>query len=151
MAGLRWVAQTTKIPTGTSRKTLLQILAPANQRLKIDEIDVSFEGVNNVAVPILVEIFRQTNAGDGGDVITAKKMDPGYDEAIQTTVLEDLDGSFQPGDGDEVQGEMVHAQGGYTWQAGFGKEIIVPGGGRLGLIVTAGAGVNAKARFYGEE
>lgn len=151
MAGVRLVAQTVEVPTGVTKKTLLQILAPTNQKVKVREISISFDGISNVAEPILVEVERQTDAGDGGDALTLKKMNPDDSEVIQTTALSDLDGSFQPTPGDEIQGEQVHPQGGYDWQAPFGGEIIVPGGTRLGIAVTAAAGVNAKVRMVLEE
>jgi hypothetical protein len=48
-------------------------------------------------------------------------------------------------------GEEVHPQCGYTWQAPFGGELVIKGGDRLGISVTAGADVNAKARMIFEE
>jgi len=151
MAGVRIVAQTVEVPTGTTRKTLLQILAATNQRVLVKEISISFDGVSNVAAPILVEIVRQSTTGSGGDVLTMKKMDPDYSETVQTTALSDIDGTTAPTESDEVQGESVHPQGGYSWQAPFGQEIVVPGGARLGVIVTAAAAVNAKVRLVAEE
>lgn len=151
MAGVKISGQTVEVPTGVTRKTLLQILAAANHRVLVKEISISFDGVSNVAAPILVEVMRQTSAGLGGDVLTLKKLDPTDDEAVQTTALSDIDGTTAPVDTDEVMGEQVHPQGGYTWQAPFGQEIVIPGGARLGIVVTAGATVNAKVRFLAVE
>jgi len=151
MAGVKIAAQTIEISTGTAKKTHLQILAAANHRTLVKEISVSFDGVSNIAAPILVEVLRQSDAGSGGDVLTLKKLDTSDSETVQTTGLSNVDGSAQPTDTDEVLGEQVHPQGGFTWQAPFGGEIEIPGGGRLGIALTAGADVNAKVRIFAEE
>lgn len=148
MAGVRAVAQTAEIDTGTSKKTLLQIVAATNQRVLVREISVSFDGTSNTAAPILVQVLRQTTAGTMS-ALTLQKMNPDDGETLQTTGQHTA--TAEPTGTDEVLGESVHPQGGYTWQAPFGGEIHVPGGGRLGLAVTAGAAVNAKARMIFEE
>ena len=96
MAGVRLVAQTVEVPTGVVKKTLLQILAPTNQKVKVREISVSFDGISNVAEPILVQVEVQTGAGVGGDVLTLKKMNPDDSETVQTTALSDIDGTSSP-------------------------------------------------------
>lgn len=151
MAGLRFNVQTIEVDSGTTKKTILQILAPANQRVLVSEISVSCEGIVNTGVPMLVEIEHQSTAGAGGDVLTGKKINTGDDEAIQTTALSNIDGSSQPTVTQEIMGEKVHPQGAWTWQAPFGKEIVVKGGQRLGISVTSAAAVDVKARFGCEE
>jgi len=151
MAGVRIVAQTAEISTGTSKKTVLQLLAAANHGVEINEWSISFKGTSNTASPILVEIIEQSTSGLSGDVLTVKKLNPGDDEIVQTTALKDIDGSTQPTDTAIKFSELVHPQGGYTWQARFKGELKIPGGGRLGLAVTALAAINCVARFVGEE
>ena len=63
MAGILAVAQTGEISTGTSQKTLLQIVAATNHRVLVKEWSISFKGVSNTAAPIEVELLRQTDAG----------------------------------------------------------------------------------------
>lgn len=151
MAGNKFTAQTVEVPTGVTKKTVLQIQAGTNSRLLIREISVSFDGVVNTDNPILVEVLRQSDAGTGGDALTLRQLDPDKTETLQASALSDIDGSTQPTDTEEVLGEQVHPQGGYTWQAPFGGAIEVPGGERLGIAVTAQQAVNAKARFIAEE
>lgn len=153
MAGILFSAETNgEISTGTSKKTILQIVAASNHRVKVKEISVSFKGTSNTAAPILVEVYRQTTAGTDGDAVTLAKFDSDTSETLQTTGLSNIDGSSQPTDsGSALLSEEVHPQGGYTWQAPFGGEIIVPGGARLGLAVTAGADVSSSARMICEE
>ena len=63
MAGLKLAAVTAAIATGTAAKTLAQIIAPANHRVQLKRLEISFDGVTNTATPIKVDILRQTTAG----------------------------------------------------------------------------------------
>lgn len=152
MAAVRAVAQTVEIPTGVATKTMLQVLAPTNRKVKLTAWSISFDGISNVAAPITVVLEFQTGAGVDGDVLTLKKLNPDDSEIIQTTALSDIDGTTQPSSGDEVMGRQVHPQGGYDWAAPFGGEILIPGGSRLGIkVITPGADVNAKVSMTIEE
>jgi len=151
MAGLRYSFQSGEIATGVARRTMLQVTAPANQRIKVKEWSISYDGVVQTNPGIFVEIERQTSAGLGGDVITGKKLDDDIAETVQSTGLELIDGTTAPTPGDVLMSEQVHPQGGYTWRAAFGEEIIVKGGERLGIIVTASVDVNAVVRMICEE
>jgi hypothetical protein len=148
MAGIKAVAQTGEIATGTAKKTLLQVAAASNHRALVKEISVSFKGTANTAAPILVQVLRQTTAGTM-TALTPQKMNESDDETLQTTAQHSA--TVEPDGASEVMGEEVHPQGGYTWQAPFGGEIAIRGGDRLGIAVTAGADVNAKARMIFEE
>ena len=148
MAGINIAAVTAKIATGTSLITLLQIVAAANHRVLVSEISISFDGVTNTAVPILVQVVRQSTAGTMS-ALTLNKVNEDDGETLQTTALEDA--SVEPTTGVEVMAEQIHPQAGYTWQAPFGKAIVINGGDRLGIIVTAAATVNAVARMFLEE
>ena len=149
MAGLGFAAQTASIATGTSLKTLAQVVAATNTRAKVREWSISFDGTSNTATPILVEVVRQTSAGTMSS-LTLRKQNTSDSETLQTTGLHTA--TAEPTDGGDVPfAELVHPQTGYTWQSPFGGEWIVPGGGRLGLRVTAAAGVNARVRLIGEE
>jgi len=148
MAGLRAVAQTAEIDTTTSKRTLLQLIAAANHRVLVKEISISFDGTSNTAAPILVQVATQSTSGTVTG-LTPQKMNPDDTETLQTTAGHTA--TVEPAETAEIMGENVHPQGGYTWQAPFGGEIVVPGGGRLGVAVTAGAAVNAKARMIFEE
>ena len=150
MAGVLASLQTAEIASGTAKKTILQLIAAANHRDKVKEISVSFKGTSGSDAPVLVQVLRQTDAGSGGDALTPKKFNEGDDETLRTTGLKDIDGS-EPTGTDEVMGEEVHPQGGWTWQAPFGGEIIVKGGNRLGLAVTAAATQTVKGRIVFEE
>jgi hypothetical protein len=148
MAGIKAVAQTDEIATGTSKKTLLQLIAASNHRILVKEVSISFDGTSPTAAPILVEVARQTDAGTASS-LTPVKIDQDGDETLQTTAQHTA--TAEPTEGDVPMREKVHPQGGYTWQAPFGGEIVVNGGDRLGVVVTSGASVNAVARVVFEE
>jgi len=148
MAGVKAVAQTGEIATGTAKKTLLQLVAASNHRALVKEISVSFKGTSNTAAPILVQVLRQTDAGTM-TALTPLKLNESDGETLQTTAQHTA--TAEPTGTSEVMGEEVHPQGGYTWQAPFGGEIVVKGGNRLGIAVTAGADVSAKVRIIFEE
>lgn len=151
MAGVSFSAQSAAVAlAAATKKTVLQITAPTNQRVKVKEWSVSFDGVSNTAIPVLVEIARQSTAGTGGDALTLVKTNAGDDETLQTTGQTDVD-TGNPTETSVLVAEKVHPQGGMTWQAPFGEEIIVKGGERLGIAVTAPATVNVVARFRCEE
>lgn len=152
MSGVRFKVRTNPIATGTSAKTLLQLVAASNHGVLIDEISISFAGTSNTAAPIRVDVLRQTSAGTmtaGGTNSTIVKDPDDSDETLQTTIQDTATG--EPSAGDVLMTEYVHPQTGYTWQAPFGRQIKIGGGDRLGIRTTAAADVNAVCRVGGEE
>jgi hypothetical protein len=148
MAGIRFSAVTGEVATGTSTKTILQILAAANHQVLVDEIAVSFQGTSATDAPILVEVLRQNSAGTMTS-LTPKKVHDGDDESLQVSAQHSA--TAEPTAGDVLLAQLVHPQSGYTWQAPFARQIKVKGGSRLGVRVTAGVGVDCVCRMFGEE
>jgi hypothetical protein len=159
-AGILWTANVPTsggiaMVTNTAIKTILQINTPTNQRIKVNEWDIAFNGTSNTAAPILVELVRQTSAGTGGNALTLIKLNNSDQETLQTSgqygptttiwTTEPTDSSIIP------FCEFVHPQQGYAWRARFGNDLQVQGGTRLGLRVTAAASVNVTARLAAEE
>lgn len=148
MAGILFAAVTGEVATGTAAKTLLQVVAAANQRVKIKEISVSFKGVSPTDAPILVTVSRQTTAGTMS-ALTPAKLNESDAETLQTTAQHTA--TAEPTTGASVIKEEVHPQTGFIWQSPFGGEVVIQGGGKLGIVVTAGVSVSAVARVIGEE
>ena len=148
MARLNLVAQTDEIATGTDKKTLLQLVAAANHRVAITEISVSFTGTSTTGTPIQVEVARQSDAGTMSS-LTLLKINADDDETIQTTAQHTA--TAEPTETAVLMRENVHPQSGYTWQAPFGKELILNGGDRIGITAHADASVNAVVRAFIEE
>ena len=148
MAGILGMAQIDGVATGTSKKTLLQLVAASNHRVKVSEWGISFNGTSTTAAPIEVEIARQSDAGTATS-LTLQKIDADGDETLQTTGQHTA--TSEPTESAVIRREYVHPQAGYTWQAPFGQEIVINGGDRLAIVVTAGASVSAQAHFVFEE
>lgn len=148
MAGVGWKATTVPLATGTAVKTILQVVAPTNQALLIHEWSVSFEGVSNTALPINVELTRQSTAGTTSANTPVLAPDGGG-ETLQVTARDNA--TVEPTSGDVIDRQLVHPQTGYTWQATFDKKVKVRGGDRLAIRTTAAVDVNVVATFKGEE
>jgi hypothetical protein len=153
MADLMVVAVTPEITTYTAAalQTLLQVLAAAQQRLKVAEVSVSFKGTSNTASPVLVEVLSQSTAGTGGNALTLAKWDPDMQETIQSTALYGPWSTTEPTAGSVYLREEVHPQTGFLWQPTFGRELRVNGGGRIGIRINAPALVTVVARMVFEE
>lgn len=148
MAAVRFKAVTGAVVTGTSVKTILQIVAASNHGVLIDEISISFDGTSAAATPIKVDVLRQTTAGTMSALTPVLDPDDS-DETLQTTAQHTA--TVEPTASSVLITELVHPQTGYTWSAAYGREIKIGGGDRLGIRVTAGASVNCIARVCGEE
>lgn len=147
MAGVRAVAQTAEVSTGTSAKTILQVVAPAAQRLTVRRAGISFDGVAADAAPILVRLLRQSTAGTMS-ALTPVALSPAgatVRAAAQHTA------SAEPTAGDVLLAVNVHPQAGYHEILPADFTIEVAESGRVGLEVTAGASVNALAHIGWEE
>lgn len=148
MAGVKFAAITDEIASGTALKTLLQVVAAANQRLAVTEISLSCKGTVSNAVPIKMEILRQTTAGTMSSLTPVKRNDSD-DETLQVTAQHTA--TAEPTAGDVLKTEELHPQTGWTWMTAPGEEILVGGGDRLGIRVTAAVTVDIVARIEGEE
>lgn len=147
MAGINVIAQTAEVAVVTAPVTVMQIVAPANQRLRINSWGISFDGTAATDAPAQVVLMRQTNAG-GMLALTPVNKGVGA-ETVQSTALHTA--TSEPAAGAVVDSFEVHPQGGYEKIYTPGAEVLVAGGGRLGIQVTAGAAVNVRAKIEFEE
>ena len=148
MAGINAVAQTTEIAlTAATAKTVIQIVAPTNQRLKVKEWGVFFDGTSAVAEPVQVRLLRQTTAGTMSSLTPVKRSQAS--ETLQATAQHTA--TVEPTASDVVDACEVHPQSGYEKLYPMGAEIEVSGGTRLGIECTAPAAVNVRAKIAYEE
>lgn len=143
MAGVRVRANTAQVSTGTSAKTILQLVSATNQRMIVNRISVSFEGVAATDAPIQVVIRKQTTAGTMTSLALVKDND-NDPETLQTTAQHTA--TVEPTGGDILETRLVHPQG----SRDFGP-FILPGGDRIGVVVTAGVSVDCVVSAIGEE
>jgi len=142
---MRAVAKAAAVTTGgaSTTKTLVQVLAGTNRRLKITEIGISFNGVDNLAEGILVEIVRQTTAGTAS-ALTLLKVTEEDSQTIDASAQETF--TVEPTTTDIVRAWYVHPQAGVIYSPPDPEEFTVVGGGRLAIRTTVpsgGVAVNA--------
>lgn len=141
MAGINFTVK----PTGevalsaATAKTVLQVAAPANQRLRLKAWGVYFDGTSVSAEPVQVSLVRQTTAGTM-TAVTPEKCDDSLPETVQSTA--GANASAEPTTAGTLQYREVHPQSGYEYNWGFGDEDFIKGGGRVGIVCTAPATVN---------
>jgi hypothetical protein len=139
MAGLYLHATSGEVAAANG-KTVIQVVAAANDRIKISGWGVSFKGTSATDVPILVTLLRQTTAGTmsaGSAGVNISKKNNGDPETVQTTVQ--VNATVEPTGGDVIENVEVHPQTGFYKYYPSGQEIIVPNGGRLAVKVTSAA------------
>lgn len=137
-------ANTAQISSGTGAKTLLQIVAASNHRIVVRSVSVSFEGINRSAAPVQVVVMRQADAGTMSSLTLVKDCDSD-DETVQTTAQHTA--TAEPSSGDVLERVLVHPRGGRGDLGPF----FCKGGGRLGVVVTAGESVDCIASAVIEE
>lgn len=150
MSAFIGVAQTAEVAlSGTVTKTVVQIVAQANHRLKILRWGVFFDGTSATAEPVQVTLSRQSSAGTMS-ALTPVKLDDSLAESLTTTAQHTATGA-EPTTGDTIDAIEVHPQTGYEIIYPFGQEPIVGGSDRVGVICTAPANVNVRAKIVFEE
>ena len=147
MAGINIVANPGEVTTGTSAKTVLQVVAASNHRVKIKRWGITCKGVVPTDPSVLVRLLRQTTAGTM-TALTPKKLGD-YTETVQTTAQHTATG--EPTAGDVLAIREVHPQAGYYEILPFGDEIPIPGGGRVGIEVTATVSISVVPEIVMEE
>ena len=149
MAGLIGIAGTPEVALSAATvRTVVQLIAPANQRLIIKRWSVSFDGVSSTAEPVWVRLLRQTSAGTMSALTIVKNV--AYPETLLATAQHTS--TVSPTSGDVLQRVEVHPQGGgYEMVYPAGQEVQMSGGTRLGIECTAAAAVNVTATIVYEE
>jgi hypothetical protein len=149
MAAFQGIAQTAEVAlSAATAKTVIQLVAATNHRVKVLRWGVFFDGVSVSAEPVQVRLLRQTTAGTMSS-LTPVKLDDSLAETLQTTAQHTA--TAEPTAGDVVDVVEVHPQSGYEIIYPLGQEVIIGGGDRLGIECTAPAGVNVRAKIVFEE
>lgn len=148
MSDMFCIASTTEVAlVGATPKTVIQLLAPANHRVKLKSWGVFFDGVSATAEPVQVRLVRQTSAGTMS-ALTPVQISP-VAETVLTTAQ--MTATVEPTSTDVIDVVEVHPQSGYEVIFSSGDEVIVGGAGRIGIECTAPAAVNVRAKMRFEE
>lgn len=149
MAAVIFSANTAEVAlSAATAKTVLQVTAPTNQRVKVLRVGIFFDGTSPTAEPVQVRVLRQTTAGTMTS-LTPVKTDGSLSETIQSTAQHTA--SAEPTAGNVLEALEIHPQGGREIIYPFGQEPIIQGGGRLGIELTAPAVVNCRTYMICEE
>ena len=134
-------------------KTVLQLKAPTNQRLRILSIGLFCDGVTNSAVPVQIQYIRQSSPGTSLVSATPAPLEAELTETVQTTAqVGSQTTQSEPGTTTVLQTFTIPAfMGQYEVIASPGQEIIVPGGGYFGIVAKAAAAVNVYGFIRFEE
>jgi len=130
-------------------KTILQLVAPTNQRLAIRGFSVSFDGISATAEPIQVDLVKQTDAGTTSAATPAAEQIGLGSETIQATARKTA--SAEPTTTDVLRRYNIHPQTGREFRFSIEDEIVMAGGTRVGLRCTAPANVNVVGHMAFEE
>jgi len=124
--------------SASATKTVMQIVAPTNQRVVLRGFSVSFNGISAVQEPCEVRLVKQTDAGTTSAATPVKEG--GGAETIQSTSRKTA--TVEPTTTDIYRRYYVHPQSGRETKFSFADEIEIPGGGRLGVVVVTPSGAN---------
>jgi len=149
MAAFQGIAQTAEVAlVAATAKTVVQIVAPANHRVRVLGWGVFFDGVSVTAEPVQVILARQSTAGTMS-ALTPVPLDDSLAETLQVTAQHTA--TVEPTTGVTVDVAEVHPQQGYEIMYPLGEQPVVGGGDRVGIICTAPAVVNVRAKIRFEE
>jgi hypothetical protein len=148
MAGLVFDVSTATVAlTAATLKTVVQIVAATNHKVRIVAWKATFDGASPTATPVAYRILRQTTAGTMSALTPVKA---GSDaETILTTAQHTA--TAEPTASDVLEAGFIHPQVGQADTAPFAFENMIPGGGRVGWEFTAPAGVNVRVTVRCEE
>jgi len=138
--------------TGGTAQTIMQLVAPTNQRLRVLRYEFSFDGTNSANTPAHVTIERQTGGTFTNSAVAPKKVnDPsGTGETLQASYKTAQTGA--PTDGDILHDFTCPVFGGLVINPQSpGQEDLVPGGTILGVKVNAPQSVNVYLTIVYEE
>ena len=120
-------------------KTVAMVTAPANQRVVIEEIHVGFDGTTANNTPVLIELCSFSTAGTF-TAGTPIKLESSLSETIQSTT--GINASVEPTLSTTIKQWRVHPQGNYEKTMILNVKVIIPGGGKFGIRLTAAQIVN---------
>ena len=149
MAAFIGIASTAEVAlAAATAKTVMQLVAASNHRVRLLRWGVFFDGTSVTAEPVQVRLLRQTTAGTMS-ALTPVKKDDSIAETLQTTAQHTA--TVEPTAGDVLDVKEIHPQQGYEYIAPLGQEYIIGGADRLGIECTAPAVVNVRAVMEFEE
>lgn len=125
--------------TASSLLTVIRVNASSSVGVVVLEYGAFFDGVDAIAEPVLFKLVRLSDDGTMTG-LTGNLTGLIQGETIQASGA--YTATAEPTVSSTVEIKEVHPQSGYEKAYGFGTEVYVPPGGRVGLQVFAKTGVN---------
>lgn len=143
MAGLIGYATWGSANINANTLTVMQIVAPTNQRVRVLGYEYGFDGTNSANAPGTLVVERQTGGTFTNSAVAPKKVNEpgGVSETLQTSTKNTM--TVAPTSGDVIHTFPIPVFGGLVlYPLPPGQEDMIPGGSILGLKVTTSAQVN---------
>jgi hypothetical protein len=134
-------------------KSIMQVVAPTNQRVKLLGFSFTFDGTTSTATPVECKIVRQSTAGTTWGAATNVPViqEPELTETVQTNYKTNCTAG-EPTVSSTLRDFNVPAfMGSYAEFLPLGQEIVIGGGGFLGFQTNAPAAVNVRVEALIEE
>lgn len=147
-----FIATQTGVATTTSLKSLIQLIAPSNRLIEILEVGIFFAGTSSSAVPITVDLHRQSDAGTSDAMVANTDLQKLNDDlAASLTITGRKNITVEPTSlyTGSIWTAYVHPQQGLVWRPPC--PVLIKPGGRLALRVTAAASVSSNSYIIGRE
>lgn len=146
MADYYYSASCDAVALTAARKTVLQIATPSVGQISIVSMDITFDGVTASNAPVLVTLEQQATAGTGGVALTANWGPNPFDPIFPATSCTALKGPWataEPALTKVYKAWRVSPTSGLCYQWPLDQEPVCPASGFIGVVVLAGASVNA--------
>lgn len=149
MAGLLCTASFTGISlSAATAKSVVMLTAPTNQRLVIKRIRIKTSSTSSTEAPIDLAVKIATTAGTFTAATPVKVM-TGLDETVQATYGRNC--TSEPTKTDTLYQGGFHPQAGLDESFPPGRELVVPGGGRIVFELTAPSSTSVSGMVQYEE
>lgn len=149
MARIHCIAATAEVAlAAATAKTVIKVTAPTNQRVVIEGWGVGFDGIAVTEAPVVCRLVKLTTAGTFSS-LTPVRTQQGGSETVQSTAGHTA--TAEPTKTDVYDIQNVHPQTAMEWYFPLSQEIILAGGGSIGIECTAPAVVNVIAKIRFEE
>ena len=145
MAGIVATAEVSGDVYTTAAKTLIQLVAASDHRVRVKSIEAYFDGPDTDD-NLVVQLVRQSDEGTSS-ALTPKKLDDSADETLQTAARHDI--TSEPTTGDVLWSASVNPATGISKTFPPGFEPMCGGGDRIGLRIDAGATVTGSPTASG--
>lgn len=141
--------------SASTAKTALMVICPSSFGIDLKKFRVSFDGVTASAAPVLVELVTSTNASNStpgtGNTSETGNIVQVYGRAITTGFTAFSASTSEPTVLSVMESFLLTPAGGVLfYDFPLGDTIDTPVSTGLGIRLTAGATVNARASMYFE-